>query len=96
MLVLVAITAGVQIGVSRSFDREPNMLYLGLPTDIELNLAITEYLPMSLATKKMAEKYQKDKERRKSRHDGVNLPEEDDNDMMDLFRRDRKLGIFPL
>lgn len=44
--------------------------------------AITEYLPMSLATKKMAKRY----ERQKQRQAGINVLDED----IDLFSRDRE------
>jgi hypothetical protein len=55
-----------------------------------VDAAITQYLPMSLATKKMAKRHEKQKQRAKNKLDGVT---EEIIEEFDIFRRDRTSGF---
>jgi hypothetical protein len=83
MLVLVVITLSAQLFIHHSFNREqPQPFDPRIVNSWLTFVAITEYLPMSLATKKMAKRY----ERQKKRQAGIKEIEEE----IDLFSRDRK------
>jgi len=60
------------------------VLFRFRPSGIKFVAAITKYLPMSLATKKMAEKFEKQK---KKIHGNE---KKEDSEEMDLFSRNRK------
>jgi hypothetical protein len=89
MIVLTVITAFAQIFMYKSYARAPSFsLSIGsCPTS---SLAIIRYLPMSLATKKAAQKYEKRLKRQTTRANAVDLSDNDAEEL-DMFRVDRKL-----
>lgn len=104
MLVLLGITFGAQVLLRKSFDRK-------LPRSSSRNLgcelilwcsAITDYLPMSMATKDMAQRYARKQARDRTRVPQGVLPSGLANDAehianaaLDLFSRDREFpGLF--
>ena len=87
MLILVAITAAAQLFIKHSFDRKS--LEIREIRDVLPRLSdLLHALPMSLATKKMAKRWEKEKRRRT----GTLLPGDLDEEP-DLFSRKSKFGL---
>jgi len=82
MLVLLAITALAHSFINHSYHRECNLV-LNTLSSAEQVIALMKYLPMSLATQKMASR--DEKQGKYKRKDGQDEP--DDDDGMDLFSR---------
>jgi hypothetical protein len=80
MLVLLVITAFSHLIIHKTFHRKTRTLLSICPHVIDLTIAITKFLPMSLATEKYAEK----QDRRRKRHTGLVKEAEE----VDAFTRD--------
>lgn len=93
MILLLFITAGAQILISRSYSRKypstVNMLTLGFI--IYALPALTNYLPMSLAMKKMQKKHEERTQKLQQRLAGVTEAIVED---IDIFSRDREFHFF--
>ena len=85
MLVLMAVTLSAQLLYQNSFDREHSYSLL-VRQSFDTNLAITHYLPMSLATQKLQERW----EHHKKAHGENEEQDKQDLEDVDLFSRDRK------
>lgn len=87
MIVLVALTAMAQIMVTRSFGRMYQVCLSAKNKFLtDLLSAITEFLPMSLATKKMAKRYEKHQQK----YGGPPVTPDEELDL-DIFKRN---GVF--
>lgn len=86
MIVLMGLTLGAQLLFRHSFYRKStfSMVYCRV-AEREQPAAITQHLPMSLATKSLQERWE-----RQRKHSGAARRTNSDDDVMDLFSRDRK------